>query len=731
MLQSVTIKYFFLTVFLSFTAVHFSYSQCHHDHAQEKLYEQIPALKSKMENINEFVRIQNKFKQQAKTTSEQELVIPVVVHVIHKSSTLVGTDENLSDSTIQAVINNVNDAFSHTSGLSFTNPFSGVDLNIRLCLAIRDTAGQETTGIIRHADDVLTITNEDNNITQETYNWDPSQYLNFYLVSDIVSDESSPVSSGTLGYAYLPSAHGLGFDGAVFIASENTFWHGLVTHEVGHYLGLTHTFTGGCQNDDCTIDGDMVCDTPPKKDPGGASFDCSNSDDCHADDDDQSANNPFRPTNLGGIGNIEDSNENYMDYSGSCWQAFTEGQKDRMRTILLSTRASLFESDACTPFEENDLAITSILFPEGNICSSILEPEIEIQNDGSDTITTATIHVKVNNILQYEYTFTGELRTGNSTVVKLNNTTFSEGENELHVYVNTVNGVDDEKMSNDTITIFNSLHTISDFPYEEGFEESFDDINWSLYNPEEDKTWEINDEASAYDTGEHSIVIDNFTSDLSFSENDWLITPVLNLTSHIDPLVSFDVAYAPYGPSNYEGLAIYISEDCGTSWNEVYLKENLELATSDINVSSFTPDSSEWRNDTFDISAYAGKQIKIGFENHPGWGNRLFIDNFTISASSNQPLTTQIEENKDILSCQLHPNPSDHNTTLELYNTVNQESIDVTIYDAMGQVAQTYHFISDGGLQAFELTSSSLSKGTYLITIHTPHSKITKKLIKM
>jgi len=32
---------------------------------------------------------------------------------------------------------------------------------------------------------------------------------------------------------------------------------------MGHFLGLYHTFEGGCTNNDCAIDGDGICDTPP------------------------------------------------------------------------------------------------------------------------------------------------------------------------------------------------------------------------------------------------------------------------------------------------------------------------------------------------------------------------------------------------------------------------------------------------------------------------------------
>jgi len=126
---------------------------------------------------------------------------------------------------------------------------------------------------------------------------------------------STNLSGGLLGWATFPDScsSSTSYDGVVILYSSNpggsTFPYDegdTLTHEVGHWLGLYHTFQGGCGSS-----GDQVDDTPEVSSPN---FACDNKIDSCPND-----------------GQGKDMLENFMDYTtDECMTKFTDGQSKRM-----------------------------------------------------------------------------------------------------------------------------------------------------------------------------------------------------------------------------------------------------------------------------------------------------------------------------------------------------------------------------------------------------------------
>ncbi|WP_437966064.1 zinc metalloprotease [Sorangium sp. So ce260] len=215
-------------------------------------------------------------------TADTEVTIPVHVHVINKGAGISNGD--VPDSMIYEQIRVLNEAYA-------TTRFSFVLVSVeRTTNATWYTMGMGSTAE-RQAKTRLRQGGPD--------------HLNLYTANP---------GGGLLGWATFPSDYSAdpSDDGVVLLHSSlpggiaapyNQGDTG--THEVGHWLGLYHTFQGGCSK----RGGDGVDDTPTER---SAAYGCPmGRDTCSAS----------------GVDPIQ----NFMDYTDdACMDSFTSGQAARM-----------------------------------------------------------------------------------------------------------------------------------------------------------------------------------------------------------------------------------------------------------------------------------------------------------------------------------------------------------------------------------------------------------------
>jgi len=399
---------------------------------------EIELNKEYLENREKIIKENKLWIDQNNNNKASSIIVPIVVHVIYRTNhTNIGSGTNISDARILDAIRILNEDYSKTNP-EFPNPprntflnYSG-NPNLEFCLATIDPNGNNTTGITRT---VSTKTNFDpdneandmkRNNTGGKDGWDPSKYLNIWVCDLAVS-----ASGGmTLGYAYLPGLpswqnwkDGLVVDfqwfGTIQGASGDSR---TATHEIGHYLGLNHTFcesqSGGC----CDNDNNNVDDTPATD---GVYWGSVNN---------TTNNNTCNDLSYGFNSDLLDMDENYMSYSQNTWM-FTNSQVNVMNATLNGYRSSLINSNV-TSNCSGIIGLNNLLNNQIRIYPNPTKGKILIQN----LMQISNSSIVIRNIL-------GEIIITSDSKNSLTSLDLSHLENGVYfIEVSSNNGIRIEKV---------------------------------------------------------------------------------------------------------------------------------------------------------------------------------------------------------------------------------------------------------------------------------------------
>jgi PKD repeat protein len=615
-------------------------------------------------------------------------IIPVVVHVIHDGGT-----NNISDAQIQSQIDILNEDFRKKIG---TNGFgAGVDTDIEFCLAKKDPQGKCTNGIVRINSPLSNHQTYQRSQLKLLSYWDNLRYLNMYVVKNINN------GSGILGYSSFPGGPA-NEDGVVirhdYFGKMGTAFSSLgrtTTHEIGHWFGLYHTFNGGCGVDTCA-DGDLVCDTPPAANPN---FGCPTINSCSND-------NP----------NVNDQIQNYLDYSNdNCKSMFTNGQKQRMQSTLMSLRNDIWQqwnldSTGCDSGFVNSTCkvIADFVTLNQNLC---VGNSIIFYNKSQNNPTT------------YQWYFQG----GTPAMSSVANPTVSYsaiGNFQVKLIATNSYGTD-SLILNNYVNVTTPPVGLA-LPYFENFESvTFPTNGITIDNPDGGITWERDTIGVAYQ-GLASAKINNLIN-INYGQSDALLLPRFDFTSFVGtPYLNFKWAYAKSDVNYSDELIVLASKDCGVNWTQIFYRTGAAMTTGTTQTTPYiTTASTVWKIANISMATYTTyPNVLIKIVNVTDGGNNLYIDNINLGV-----LITGVEETEmQISDILIYPNPTNGNFSIE-YLLSNTEDVIIEITDILGRAI----YINNIKSQTIGLHKQEIDKlfenGIYNVVIKTANSMNNTKII--
>lgn len=681
--------FLFILLLISFSSFSQSHLHCGTDVAMRKFYQAHPGAEQQRK-----AHLINSVKKRAANSATY--TIPVVFHILH-----LGGPENISDAQVKDALTILNRDFSkHNADTAFIIPefkLLADSTKIQFALATLDPNGICTNGIIHYYD---TDTDwDESSPTLYQYTWDPTRYMNVYVVRTITLSSGF----GAAGYTYFPGSFSPGdpMDAIVVlnnyfgsIGTGNSFLSRVMTHEVGHWLGLAHVF--GFSNGagvDCTGD-DFISDTPTTQ----GFLSCPNASDPAS----------YQICTPG----ISENYQNYMDYS-YCVKMFTQEQALSMQFTIQSGVSG-----------RDNLCSAPNLISTGVLNSTITcVPEADFKYNRSKTCvgTPVTFMDASTNATATSYTWTFAGGTPASSNAQNPTVVYNTPGVYSVTYRSASSGGSSTPVTKSNIITVVTNTASYNASFFEGFESNtLPNNDWDVFNTSGGAFWQQSSDASYGGA---------FSAKLSSVNNTRLaassmVSPVIDISSLSAPVLNFRLAAAESNTAHINNLKVFASTDCENTWIEIYSKTGSTLVTTGSTMNPFIPSSlSQWRGEVVSLSPVAGSnQVKFKFtytRDTVAGASNVFIDNINLSNF------TGLHPMEEIASFDVFPNPARESVTI---NRSSHVPATIFITDVLGQVIEIPG--EKAGSYTLPVGQNTVFKpGIYFVSMLVNGSLLTKKLV--
>jgi len=370
-------------------------------------------------------------------------------------------------------------------------------------------------------------------------------------------------------------------------------------------------------------------------------------------------------------------------------------------------------------------------------------PEIKISNEGVFTIHQLNIDYGIYGGNMYNTTWTGSMLPGTSMILALNFPLLPPGSSILEVNVQSDLPYDTRPHNNllhfEPAAHENTLQYMTMYvpgqvyyPFTEDFESgTYPPFGWNIETTGSEDAWALSPHGGFL--ASPNLILAPLG--LMFKYHPWnertsIVTPAIDFTNAISPVVSFDLAYKckNYGgvQTDYDTLNIWASNDCGESWQLIYRKDESQITTAlpCSMTNMWTPSSAaEWMTDTVSILQFVGiNSVLLKFEAISGEGQSLYLDNINVA----EGMVTGIHNANAVAEIMMYPNPSTGIVNISVPQEEELSDPQFRLIDVTGRIVYEVSDI-ENQKSGFSVDLGVLESGMYTAEIIDHNTSIFRK----